>query len=321
MRGRSSLLALLLFISVPLAAQDVTVKATIDSSHYLIGQWIYTHLDIRVPKGVKAELPSSDQSLESAEFVSAEFTEETEEGGEQRFIRDIIITAFDTGRFDVRVLVSYRRPGDTTTYVARSNPLTITMSTVELDTSIAFRDIRDVMHVSLSLWDYLIIAGIALLLVLIGWYAWRRWKRRPIAVVEESVEAAPEIPPHVLARKRLESLEQQRLWQAGKHKEYQSGVTDTVREYIGRRFHIPAMEEITSEIISDLALAGTAPELVTRSEAVLRLADQTKFARYIPTSAEHEATMRYAYDFVDATAGTSGMTELDGPKRGEESHG
>jgi hypothetical protein len=176
------------------------------------------------------------------------------------------------------------------------------MTTVQVDTSMAFKDIRDVMHVPLSLWDYLLIAGIVLLVLALAWFAWRWWKRRPEAEAPPVERIEPDVPAHVLARQRLSELEKKQLWQEGKHKQYQSEVTDIVRAYIEQRFNIPALEEITSEIVSDLALAGLDPSLVARSEAVLRLADQTKFARYTPSPAEHEAALRYAYEFVDATA-------------------
>ena len=292
--------ALLMFIALPLRGQDIQLRASVDSTQFLIGEWIPLHLEIEAPAEWKLRMPADDEGFANAEFVSAEDELRQDAEGVQIISQDVVVTVFDTGRIPISAIVRYRIPGDTATHTVRSEPVTVTVQTVELDTTITYKDIREVMHVSLTLWDYLMYAGIAVLLALLAWLGYR-WLRDRDGESDAEVEPEPDLPPDVIALRDLARLREERLWQNSHHKQYQSRLMDILRAYIERRFSVPALEHPTSEIMPEVAMLGLDTGLITELEHVLRIADMCKFARYIPGTGEHENGMRFAERFVEET--------------------
>lgn len=284
-----------------LHAQDVHVSARADSNRFQIGQWITLHLTVDAPAKYTVQLPSTDDDFEGGEFVSAEEAEIGMKGDRREYRQDVVATIFDTGSIALRVRVKYSIPGDTASYFAYSPSFEFEMGTVALDTTQAFKDIKDVLHVPLTIWDYLLYAGVILLVLLAGWFGYRWYLRRKNRPEEVPEAPEPDIPAHIAALQALHSLREQKLWQHGEHKAYQSGVTDILRMYIERRFRVPAMEQTTSEIMPGLAMLGLSPQTVEKVERVLKTADLTKFAKFTPSSLQHEDAMNVSVQFVEST--------------------
>ncbi|MBE0645059.1 MAG: hypothetical protein IH600_13330 [Bacteroidetes bacterium] len=282
-------------------AQDVKVSATVDSLRYQIGDWITLHLTVDAPSTYTVRLPATDDDFEGGDFISAGKAEMETHGKRKEYRQDVVTTIFDTGSIALRVRVQYTMPGDTASFISFSPRINFEISTVALDTAQSFKDIKEVMHVPLTLWDYLLYAAVVLMLVLVGWFGYRWYQKRKNRPEEILEEAEPEIPAYVVALDALQTLRERKLWQSGQHKAYQSQVTDILRAYIERRFRLPAMEQTTSEIIPRLAMLGLSPHLVEQVEQVLHTADFTKFAKYIPSSMQHEDSMTVSVQFVEST--------------------
>jgi len=118
---------------------------------------------------------------------------------------------------------------------------------------------------------------IAVLLIAAGailfYYAGKKKSRPP---------ASPK-PAHIRAFEELEQLTREQLIEKGIVREYYFRLSDIFRRYIERRFHIPAVERTTEEIMPDivrLPSCGSAVKAETRE--ILRYADLVKFARFCP---------------------------------------
>ena len=317
MKRTPATILLFMLCALSLHAQDLTLRVNADSTNFLIGEWITLHLEVDAPEEYTVLLPASDEDLVNAELVSAEEAVISEKDGRRHLVQDVIVSVFDTGRIPVSLLVRYTAPGDTTKFVAQSDPIAFEITTVALDTTIAFKDIREVIHVPLTIWDYLMYAGIGLLLLLLAWLAYRWWRERD-GEDEAAVMPEPELPADVIALQALEALRGESLWQSGRHKEYQSRLTDILRAYIEQRFRVPALEHPTSEIMPDVAMLGLPTETVGELDRVLHIADMCKFARVTPSSAEHEMGMKFALRFVCDTRPSD--TEEPKASEGGETH-
>jgi hypothetical protein len=114
-----------------------------------------------------------------------------------------------------------------------------------------------------------LIAGGALLF----YYAGKKKSRPP----------APPVPAHIRALEELEQLTREQLIEKGIVREYYFRLSEIFRRYIERRFHIPAVERTTEEIMPDILRLQTCDEaLKAETREILRYADLVKFARFCP---------------------------------------
>ena len=160
---------------------------------------------------------------------------------------------------------------------------------------------KDLPFMFIEIRDYLIYGvAILILLALVIWLVasqlYRYMRRR-----EQQVQVMPKLPAHVVANKALVELNNRKLWQNGKFKQYYTGLTTIIRVYISDRWGISAMELTTDEIIE--ALVGIEIPFDSRLALVslLRTADMVKFAKAEPEAEENEENYLRAYYFVENT--------------------
>lgn len=121
-------------------------------------------------------------------------------------------------------------------------------------------------------------------------------------------------PPHIVALRELEKLRNQKLWQAGKEKQFYTGITDTLREYIEARYQVSAMEKTTTEIMASLAGKQVEARSYNELNELFKVADLVKFAKYTPMEAENEESIPVAVRFVNSTF----MQEMEQDKTSTE---
>jgi hypothetical protein len=93
----------------------------------------------------------------------------------------------------------------------------------------------------------------------------------------------PLLPAHLRAFEELEQLAREQLIERGIVREYYFRLSEIFRRYIERRFHIPAVERTTEEIMPDIVrLQECGPAVKAETQDILRYADLVKFARFQP---------------------------------------
>lgn len=146
------------------------------------------------------------------------------------FAKDLTLVFFDADTLLLPPLPIRLRGGGTAT----TNALELTVvSTPSPDDLVDMSDIKDIRREP-ALWtDYLpwalAIGGFVLLVVLASWLIGRAQKKHGIA------SRTVELPPHELALKKLEVLEQKQLWDKGLAKEYCADLTFILREYLEKQ--------------------------------------------------------------------------------------
>lgn len=295
------------FIAV--RAQQIESSSSIDSSNYRIGEWINVHLEVKAPKDFRVVIPSPKDSIGQFDIVNQDQAKESEESGIKIYSKTFTITKFDSGFFSIPpIITTYYKPNDTSSYIVATQPLPVTIKTIQVDSTGSFKDIKDVMHVSLTIWDYLLYLGIILAVIALSYFGYKYYKKRQ----ERPEEAPPEviIPPHVVALESLHHLEEKHLWEKGFDKEYQSELTDILRRYIEDRYRIPALEMTSNELISQIVFSGVDRPLIEELNSILQRADLTKFAKYHPAPNEHSFAMKGAYHFIDESKPDDVETDL-----------
>ena len=172
----------------------------------------------------------------------------------------------------------------------------------EVDSSLAITDIKDIEKAPIYWWGIIrwILLALAIIGLFVGAYYGVQWYRKHFLKEEEVIEPELLRPADEVALEKLDEIKAQKIWKDGKVKEYQTELTDVVREYIGRRFDVQSTEKT-----SDETLRAMKPlidkELFAKLSKMLQLADLVKFAKWHTTPDENEQALSTAYEFVNET--------------------
>jgi hypothetical protein len=211
--------------------------------------------------------------------------------------RDLIIQSFDSGMWIIKP-IPYVVNGDT----AYCNQLTLKVLPVDVSKMKDIHDIKPVEDVPFNLLDWLPDYWwawlLGLLLITGGIWAYRKYYKKGINPLRPGKKR---LPPYEEAMINLQNLKAAQLWQQGKEKEYFTGLTDILRVYIDRRFHINAVEMTSSQIIETLKRNDETRAVNEQLEMILEVADIVKFANARPLADDNEVAYRRAVNFVEET--------------------
>ena len=223
----------------------------------------------------------------------------------------ILLTSFDSGYYKLPLMVALTPEGDT---IYLDSPF-LDVTNIQIDTAkFVMHDIKGQMRYPITLAEVLPWIGGALALALLVWLLARyiKARREKGGLFGKQV---PDDPPHIVALRELEKIRGEKLWQSGKEKQFYTGVTDTLREYIEARYGVSAMEQTSAEIMQSLSDKSVEEKAYRELGELFNVADLVKFAKYVPATNENEEAIPVAVRFVNSTF----MQEMEEDKqKGEE---
>lgn len=144
------------------------------------------------------------------------------------------------------------------------------------------------------------------------------WYRRRDDHLEPAV---PPRPPHEVALERLGRLAADDLVERGQHMIFYVRLSETIREYLGRRYGFKGVEMTTTEILEALERADVSwPPSVSREDIAefLLHCDAVKFGGQIPSAQTASEKLRRAFAFVESTRPTPVVAEADSEPRQDD---
>ena len=108
-------------------------------------------------------------------------------------------------------------------------------------------------------------------------------------------------PAYIVALKKLDKFRGNKLWAPEKQKQFYSGITDVLREYIVARFGIGAMEMTTAEIFEGLKDKDIPQRLMEETRGLFLMSDLVKFAKMTVTDEDNVKAVPTAVRFVTST--------------------
>ena len=299
----SHLFILFTFIVVSLSKvqAQATVRAELDSTQITVGDQLRLHLMIRLEQGSKlinTDISSltDHQAIEFLRYGDGDTLSNA--NGTTIYQQTLILTSFDSGYHVLPpIRIDYEIAGRTTTIT--TNELAITVNDVPPLNDLDLIPNKGIIKEPLRLEDFLPYLIGLIALILIGVLIAYIYNRRQV-VVEG---AAPEIqlPAYEIALQKLNELEQEQLWQRGKIKAYQTQLSYIVREYLERRYRIPALENTTTEILQRLHHTDFPDQWRSRLTNMLQVADLVKFAKAEPGPEFHQRILTDARELVETT--------------------
>lgn len=291
----------ILFLSLQLFAQDFRVLTEIDSAKYLIGDYINIKYRVEYKEGIEFQMPSIKDSLTELTFIKELPTQQYKKDDYIIDEHTFVFSKYDSAGVVVPAIKFRYTNNEGDEKISYSNQVEFVVTTMEVNLQEDIQDVKAPIRIPLNWWMILLYIFILILIALLIYFFYKRYmKKRETEVITKHVI---KISPHEIALKALRSLEEQKLWQQGKVKEYHSELTDIIRRYFERRFNFLAMEMPSSEVIDNLKKLSNG-NLFEKVESFFSNADLVKFAKFQPLPSLNEKMMTQAYDIVKSTKET-----------------
>lgn len=281
-----------LIACLPVGAQT-DVRVEVDSNYAETGNPFVVHITVPQSAGKPGEIEFSAWENEVTQSNILQQTQWMPEGSFYK--KDLTLVFFDADTLSLPPLpIHFNGQG-----LANTNPLEIiVLPTPSPDDLVDMRGIKDI-HREPTWWtDYLpwvaAIAALILLVVLASWLISRAQQKKKQAALSRTVG----LPAHELAWKKLDALTQKRLWDKGLVKEYCAELTFILREYLEKRYSVPALESTSEEIVAQLHETDFPENLNTGLQELLSKADLVKFAKATPPETFHEEAMSFARKII-----------------------
>ena len=295
----------------------IVVSASIDSTTLMIGDQTDLHLQVTHDATERVTLPVFGEQLQDGiEIVDKTIVDTlTLPDGRVQLNQYLTLTSFKDSLFAIEPIAV--ASGEDTFW---TEPMALNIvQPFEVDTTLAITDIKDIEKAPIWWWGIIrwVLLGLLIAGLCVGGYYLWRWlesKRKP---AEEPVDPDLLRPADEVALEKLDEIKAQKIWKDGKVKEYQTELTDVVREYIGRRFEVHSTEKTSDETLHEMKPL-IEKDLYTRLSKMLQLADLVKFAKWHTTPDENEQALTTAYDFVNETKLVNEENGENGEKEEEE---
>ena len=278
----------------------IVVSASIDSTMLMIGDQTDLHLSVTQEAGDKVQMPVFGEILQDGiEIVDRSAVDSTTlSDGRIQLNQTFTLTSFKDSLFAINPLVVTQGEDSFWTEPMALNVI----QPFEVDSALAITDIKDIEKAPVWWWGIFRWVLLAILIAGLGvgaYYLWK-WYLRTRKPEEEAVNPELLRPAEEVALEKLDAIKEAKIWKDGKVKEYQTDLTDVVREYIGRRFGVQSTEKTSDETLRAMKPLIEKP-LYDRLKSMLQLADLVKFAKWHTTPDENENGLTTAYEFVKET--------------------
>lgn len=287
------------------ASSAISITTRLDTNQILIGDQVRLSLEVMRDKQTQIQWPDLGaaiqiDSVREIEILSFK-TDSISQQDIKKEIRTYLLTVFDSGYYVIPpVTVKYKSNPKDSFSIAQSEPMLLTVKSLEIDTAAGIKPIKDPLTMPFQLKEILkeLLIGAGVLALVAGVILYLSLKKKKPAIIKRFIR---KVPPHETALNKLRELEEKKLWQQGQVKQYYSELSEIIRAYIEGRYSIPALESTSDEIMERLDITGINGKLREDLRQMLQASDLVKFAKANPLPDEHVRYLMVCYDFVKTT--------------------
>ena len=293
----------LLITNTVLHAQKQVITS-LDTSNYLVGDPI--KLELKVPdvldRIISIRSDSTKYSLpDNMELLSWPKWKKETLNAINYWKASCIIAVYDSGKFDIPSIpiTVETRSGKETIYTSK---VPVLVKTLAVSDTTSLAPIKNIITTPKSWKDQLPWILAILVFILIILFAIYFIKKRAKKLPKPSLPLTP-LAAYDIAKTKLLRLRELELWKKNKVLEYQTELTEIIRQYVNDRYGIPALQMSSEEILESLKSTLKDKKTSKTLGNLLEVADYVKFAKAIPPDKIHEHVMEIAEDFLEKTKG------------------
>lgn len=289
----------------------VQLTATLDQDTAQVAQPVTLTITVDAPKDVTVTLPPNSKSLGDFTVIDTTDTSDIPTAKGRQWVRRYQLESLVPGKQTIPpVTIAYadHRGASPKLEQLQSPTMDVTVTSVlegEPD-PLKFRDVKGVVDLEVPSPQSNV------------WYVWSIGGAAALALAGVVALAWPDrrgrLSPSKWALQQLAALQRDDLLAAGKTELFYVRLTDIVRQYIERRFHIAASTQTTDEFLDQ---ATRHSSLNDQQQGLLRVfltfADLVKFAQLQPNPAEAQDAIDKARQFVQQSAATASSHNKNAP--------
>ena len=298
------LFALMDALGTQCLAQVAFLQGSADTDTILVGQPFDYKLSLKIPKDYFVEWQQFGDTLsKSIDIIDMGdvTTTPTSSGNNVIMERHLTLTSFDTGYVYVpEISVSYSTSIlDSIRHSLYTDEIEIYVTTVAVDTTQAFRQIKGVVRQGLTAKEVFPWAGAFLALAGLAFLIYYLSKRKKTVDTPAEEKKKPVIPAIVTARAKLAEMKDGEMWNSTMTKDYYTDLTDIAREYLEGQFEIDAVEMTTDEIMEEVDALNLNQAVKDKLRDTLVTADFVKFAKAQPSAQQNKQSFVDINSFVE----------------------
>ncbi len=289
--------------------QGVDVKIQAQPQSATVGDPIQFDLDITCPLGYQVTVPNPGKQIgefEVLQFLPGPSLPDAGRGLSQQSGPNpgpfhhkarIVAAVYKTGEFEFPPVRVQLQTADGQNLEISSQPVKVRIESVlspkDQDLKGLKRQAEIAEPIRWILWFAL--GTLIVILAAIAWWLLRR-RRRPSA----ALPSRPQVNPLELAEAELRDLVSRGLLEKGLVKAFYVTLSEIVKRAVEAAYVIPTLEKTTSEIMEGLRSNPASPgsAILERIESLLLCCDLVKFAKYLPSPAESQVTVRSAFEIL-----------------------
>ncbi len=300
------LLIFILLLVSPVVTSNYTpgkeASITIKPDSILIGEHVKMQINVETHPEAEVVFPVFTDTIHDNIYIINYGTIDTvyTKDSSRRILNQThTITSYKEGHFPIKP-IQFKSMIEEDTTVFESEPVLLSVNTVEVDLENSPKDIKPIINIPLTFAEILPYILAVLLLTAIIYFVIVFVKRRKNKTPQKTIWEKPGVPAHVAALNNLESLKKKNYLAEDKFKLFHSELTDIVRKYLAKRFGIDASEMTSDEILN--ATKNIIDEHENKLlQEIFTLSDLVKFAKYKPIINESEKLLKNAFELVNRT--------------------
>ncbi len=285
------LLFLLTCLFAPLRAQELTLIEKRAPAQIALAQPFALQYDFSHTPGYQVEL---DEASLSPDFEIKDSVRRQNSPGTVTF--DFTVLPFTLGKSTFTATFLLTQNGKSAADAPVETFITVTPAKTFNDKNL--REIRPP-HIPAGWLTWLLAALAALAFIGVLWFWYQKTRQKNLAVLQQEEDSRPS---DEIALAKIDALLNSGLWEQRHYKLFYITLSDILREYLWRQFHIDASADTSAELLRRVKNMPSMAPLLFALRSFLNSGDLVKFAKAVPEEAVRNKDVQLLRQIIRETA-------------------